>query len=1741
MRRCNHPLHSDTEYLSSSSSENETTQLFRKESSLKKPPILATNKSKSNNDTAAVMVITTPSQTNLSQSHFQPHGRREENNDSNHTNDENNIIEDNISSSSVESQYLDHVLIPSFDEIDEDFEDSQITNGKYNTDKDVSESDSDTSLEMKYILLENDSDEEEETINSPQHDSTRNSPQHSDTNDSDDSIIYVTTKHYNIFHEQEEKNSLISENHSKKSLTSHSNSHSTSKSLTSHSTSKSLTSHSTSNSKKSFSEMIQNDNHLTMNSKKSFSEMIQNNTRKSTLGEEIITLNHHPSSMNNTHLKTSVQKKPLITIPSFNNRKLSKNSSNISTSNNNMLDPTTSTSRVTTNTNTITNTITNTTNTNTTTNTTNTNTTNTIGTSNTTNITTTYKLPSVRDKRLQHESKNQQVSFSSSQRSLTSISPNFSSNAPTSRNGNHSMTSRNVNHSTIETNSRNTSMTSRNGNTSMTAVRNNHSSLISSITNHDTVMIPKTKNDHQHFIQSSEYYLRQAILEHQRNKITPPVTPSNNIHMDDSINKNHRMNQFYDMILNMEITIDEKTKLKKAELTPRDRMYMMNHLKEIPNSFKSIEEYVNIFTPHLLQECVAQIQSSINDHVTENSEDVEYIHATLKEMDQSKGNSCILYFQFMNMIKNNHQNNNNTGGKNNQKRNNHASTTLTSNGNSSNGNSSSNNNNNNNNTSSSSSSSSSSGNHSINNNNTTTTPNNNNTNNSTFSLLPPAIAWIEPVSTITTTRTTTRTTSSKTSFFCQVLENDFQTSKHLSIRFRDLISLRMSSKNQSHHHPIRVGSQWIIKKISLSTLLRQIYAVNSIGIFSKIWNVSILNHPTVTTMNSSTITPNNNNNNTTTTTPNNNNNNILLNPSCSPLCQTKQYPYSHHDLMKDDIEFCLHPIYKKHLKQTYNESQLTGIINACVNQSGDPLLQQRPSSSLQQSFKSFQPKQQEQQHLSPLPLPLPFVFIQGPPGTGKTTTIIGIISTLIQQRIERGESVGKNKILVCAPSNQAVDEILKRISEKGIVVTSSSTTTTSTPTHYNNNNTTTTHYNNNTHRNNPVITCTRLSTYYPNMVRFGIKESIHPSVEQYYIENLIKHRMNERIYSSDQSGTITSSTTTLNTTTHTTNTTNTTTHTTNTTPMNSSSSSSHVFSEMNSMNQLEFEIKQSIMKQVEIIFVTLSSSGFEFDKYFNLNINESISHIVVDECCQCVEPELLIPLCYLSPSMGGNSNNNNMGGQQNSNTNNMGGHNIQNNYNNNMGSQQHNNFQRIVLIGDPCQLPATIIGNSRDYNYSRSLMERFMNEGYPAIMLNVQHRMHPKICEFPSRCFYGGQLTSHESLKSGHNTMNSIHTNIHTNINTMNSIHTNINTNINTRINNINTNTTTTITSTTDHECNDHGWEYREILRQVKMTTTQISSRDQITMTTTTTMNDDSPPIQVYDLLYSREDRSFGGMTDQQHSTSVRNVLEAQFISYLYYKMMDIKMKLILKHLNNNNNTLLKQQQIILENFEKNIGIITPYKQQVNEIRKHIHVMIPRTRKTEKSLTHNSQTLSNSTTTTTTTDINTIDGFQGREKDVILLSCVRSEGLGFLTDYRRMNVAITRAKHCLIVVCNSKQLNTSPLWREFIAHAQRNGYYHALTQPPNDIEKVQREAQFELRKLFNSSSSTSSSSSSSRNESGSSRRNGHSRIVVGRNHDDESVIHDDRGRYELHKRKYGGDLEEEHFSGNTTFLNKKRK
>jgi ATP-dependent RNA/DNA helicase IGHMBP2 len=78
--------------------------------------------------------------------------------------------------------------------------------------------------------------------------------------------------------------------------------------------------------------------------------------------------------------------------------------------------------------------------------------------------------------------------------------------------------------------------------------------------------------------------------------------------------------------------------------------------------------------------------------------------------------------------------------------------------------------------------------------------------------------------------------------------------------------------------------------------------------------------------------------------------------------------------------------------------------------------------------------------------------------------------------------------------------------------------------------------------------------------------------------------------------------------------------------------------------------------------------------------------------------------------------------------------------------------------------------------------------------------------------------------------------------------------------------------------------------------------------------------------------------------------------------------------------------------------------------------------------------------------INTIDGFQGQERDMVYISMVRSnaEGvIGFLSDIRRMNVAMTRARKKLVIVGDSATLSRLPFYTDFIAYTEEMGFYRS--------------------------------------------------------------------------------------------------
>ncbi|ETK90728.1 hypothetical protein L915_05544 [Phytophthora nicotianae] len=164
-----------------------------------------------------------------------------------------------------------------------------------------------------------------------------------------------------------------------------------------------------------------------------------------------------------------------------------------------------------------------------------------------------------------------------------------------------------------------------------------------------------------------------------------------------------------------------------------------------------------------------------------------------------------------------------------------------------------------------------------------------------------------------------------------------------------------------------------------------------------------------------------------------------------------------------------------------------------------------------------------------------------------------------------------------------------------------------------------------------------------------------------------------------------------------------------------------------------------------------------------------------------------------------------------------------------------------------------------------------------------------------------------------------------------------------------------------------------------------------------------------------------GAQSQVSGSTSLRNMSEVEAVIQLVRRL------------------LTKSPRI---EWKKRIGVIAPYKQQIYEVRGAIG-------KLEAEFDRHLGI-----------EVNTVDGFQGREKEIIIYSCVRTSYGGrrkqkkrsrgndeedvldaFWADERRMNVAITRAKSSLWIVGNSTLLKQSRAWRALIQHTKDHKRY----------------------------------------------------------------------------------------------------
>lgn len=291
--------------------------------------------------------------------------------------------------------------------------------------------------------------------------------------------------------------------------------------------------------------------------------------------------------------------------------------------------------------------------------------------------------------------------------------------------------------------------------------------------------------------------------------------------------------------------------------------------------------------------------------------------------------------------------------------------------------------------------------------------------------------------------------------------------------------------------------------------------------------------------------------------------------------------------------------------------------------------------------------------------------------------------------------------------------------------------------------------------------------------------------------------------------------------------------------------------------------------------VICATTSFDFthleDGHFDL--------LVIDEACQSVEPGCWVPLKFA---------------------------------------------ERIVLAGDHCQLPPTILSQeAAAEGYAISLMQRLVEHYGDAAtrLLTTQYRMHESIMRFSSDHFYKGQLQADESVAA--------------------------------------------------HRLSD-------------LPAIRDASLDE--------------PVVFIDTAGAGWDEEL-----EPQGLSKRNPEEGRLVLSQVTQLCDAGLS------------------------PRDIAVIAPYAAQVRWLRQHCE------------FDH--------------LEIDTVDGFQGREKEAVVMCTVRSNStgeVGFLSDARRMNVALTRARRKLIVIGDSGTLGADEFFQTLLAWFDAVGAYRSVWEFSQD-------------------------------------------------------------------------------------------
>ena len=535
------------------------------------------------------------------------------------------------------------------------------------------------------------------------------------------------------------------------------------------------------------------------------------------------------------------------------------------------------------------------------------------------------------------------------------------------------------------------------------------------------------------------------------------------------------------------------------------------------------------------------------------------------------------------------------------------------------------------------------------------------------------------------------------------------------------------------------------------------------------------------------------------------------------------------------------------------------------------------------------------------------LLIQGPPGTGKTHTILGLISMLLKNDHH-------SKILICAPSNAAIDEISARLAVQGI-------------------------YN------------SELKKVKCKFLRFGLYdrkdkekkylETLNGKIlEKYSLEFLSDQKykkdidnLSERLetlrkqlnnYNKDKLkekdnikynnilGSI----------------------------KNTETSISNCLKLLSDKKYQKNLFEHDILVNTPILCTTLNNAGNERLKRARL----SYEYLIVDESSQCVEPLTLIPLCH--------------------------------------------DVKKLILVGDHMQLPATVFyPKASKILYNRSLFERLIDNKYPRFILTVQYRMQKNISEFISKTFYENKLTNDEN-----------------------------------HVEKIN----------------------KELMYDIIKIGNNFSFFD----------------VKYGEELFEEDKKSYINEKEIKFSFYLIKKIISEILKKIdFYRNLRDKKKKQSKTENDKTNqndvdTIYEEDQKIktLRNYK--FAIICTYKAQVMKFREM-------KRKDKFFWDKNLNDI----------EINTVDSFQGQERDIVIFSTVRANfkeesmvleegeipgsahstqqldsdsndkscnniGIGFLNDFRRMNVGLSRAKAGCFIVGHYETLKNNNYWMKLMNYCK---------------------------------------------------------------------------------------------------------